>query len=1006
MTLLEAQPVGLHGLEIRLIGDTSVARDGESLALPPSQKTRALLAYLVLTRRAQTREHLCDLLWHQADDPRGALRWSLSRLRATLDTKERTWVVANRRDVGLDLDGAHVDALAARDALAEPESLSTEELETHAEALDGELVADLVLDEQPELGLWLAAERERFRGLALLARRTLVDRYADHPEAAIPHARALVRADPLDEEARARLIRLLGATGRLDEAEAQMQAARAARREIGAQSTGEVGRAWKDVRTAPAPRVAPRKVAPGRRDVAGLVGRGPELAWLIESMEAVLGSGHGRVLLMTGEPGVGKSRLLNALLENARSRGVAVLHGRAHEVELRAYGPWVDALRQQPVLGERPWSERLAPLLGGVEPGAGGKEQLFAGVGELVEHLAGEGGVVVALDDVHWADAASTALVHWMVRTLAHRPVLTVLVARGGELAAHEPLQRSLAGLRRDLPLDTRALGPLDVEDTAALVRAIDPEANAGEIHRQSAGNPLLSLELARARQTRGDGVSAVIRDRLLSIPEDARDLLRWAAVLGSAFDVSRLGAVAPGGADAVVNALGTLQTHALLVDENDGRRVAFAHDLVWRTVYDDLAAGQRRLMHGRVAQVLGEGDLRDPEVAAELARHAELAGDASAAARACVLAGQHCLRVFANTEARALAVRGLRCAAELRDPEKVEREIELETIALAAEPPQDLDATLARLDDLGQRAIDFGSAAHARNAYMTASTLRYERNQWVGALRDSLRAERIGRLADPGARSTALGETARCLILLERDLPQADAMAREARALARTVGRATAAVPLSLGMLATWRGDADEATQLFEESRRAADRDGDRFFAYYALEQHVMLCLHQGRPLEAEMLALDLVRIGDRIREGSEAAFARVLLGLARLAGGDARAFPEVAEGIDALELADARSRVGYSQTRLAGHALAMGRAEEAAVRAQAGLDAALLLRRPSEEVFARVQLAKVAMARGDRDAVEAQRVSLLHNGLPVSCAWSRADLLALAQDLGWPTP
>ncbi|MCB9798070.1 MAG: hypothetical protein H6741_35785, partial [Alphaproteobacteria bacterium] len=285
------------------------------------------------------------------------------------------------------------------------------------------------------------------------------------------------------------------------------------------------------------------------------------------------------------------------------------------------------------------------------------------------------------------------------------------------------------------------------------------------------------------------------------------------------------------------------------------------------------------------------------------------------------------------------------------------------------------------------------------------ASTLRFERNQWTGALLDSRRAERIGRLGDASAQVAALGDTARCLLLLERELPQADAMAREARALARQVGRSTPSVPLSLGMLAAWRGDAEEAWQLLEEARRAADRDGDRLFTYYALEQHVMLALEVNRPLDAELLAHDLVRIGDRIRDGSEAPFARVLLGLARLTAGDAAAYADVAEGIDALEAADARFRVGYAQTRLAAFARARGDLEEARARAEAGLDAAVLLRRPSEEAFARAELARIAHELNDFSAVEAHRAALMGRDRPVSCSWSRAKVLELARDLGWPT-
>src|SRR5678816_2721681 len=92
----------MHGLQLGFLGDLQVVREGERLALPPSRKTRALLAYLALSRRAFRREHLCELLWEVPDDPRGSLRWSLSKLRRLVDDSERSRLVADRLAIELD----------------------------------------------------------------------------------------------------------------------------------------------------------------------------------------------------------------------------------------------------------------------------------------------------------------------------------------------------------------------------------------------------------------------------------------------------------------------------------------------------------------------------------------------------------------------------------------------------------------------------------------------------------------------------------------------------------------------------------------------------------------------------------------------------------------------------------------------------------------------------------------------------------------------------------------
>src|SRR5688572_14265008 len=113
-------------LELRLLGEPALIRNGEACALPASRKTRALLVYLATTRRPQRRDHLCSLLWDLPDDPRGALRWSLSKLRGLIDDPDRPRLIADGEQISLDLQGVAVDldalrACAQGDAAGEPE---------------------------------------------------------------------------------------------------------------------------------------------------------------------------------------------------------------------------------------------------------------------------------------------------------------------------------------------------------------------------------------------------------------------------------------------------------------------------------------------------------------------------------------------------------------------------------------------------------------------------------------------------------------------------------------------------------------------------------------------------------------------------------------------------------------------------------------------------------------------------------------------------------------------
>lgn len=104
----------MAALELKFLGDFEVVRHGERLSLPPSRKTRALLAYLALNARPFRREHLCDLLWEIPDDPRGSLRWSLSKLRHLVDDESRRRIVADRINVRLDTTDVAIDVAALR----------------------------------------------------------------------------------------------------------------------------------------------------------------------------------------------------------------------------------------------------------------------------------------------------------------------------------------------------------------------------------------------------------------------------------------------------------------------------------------------------------------------------------------------------------------------------------------------------------------------------------------------------------------------------------------------------------------------------------------------------------------------------------------------------------------------------------------------------------------------------------------------------------------------------
>ena len=151
-------------LTIRLLGELEVVRGTETLALPPSKKTRALLAYLVVTRRTHRRERLCELLWDVPDDPRGALRWSLTKLRGLVDEPGRSRIVANRDTVAFAPDDTAVDLLLLRELVKQgPSAIPLPSLVQAAGTMRGLLLEGLDLPGSFAFQAWLTAEREEAR---------------------------------------------------------------------------------------------------------------------------------------------------------------------------------------------------------------------------------------------------------------------------------------------------------------------------------------------------------------------------------------------------------------------------------------------------------------------------------------------------------------------------------------------------------------------------------------------------------------------------------------------------------------------------------------------------------------------------------------------------------------------------------------------------------------------------------------------------------------------------
>ena len=209
-----------------MLGPLSVARNGIPLELPSSRKVRALLAYLALSQRAVGRSRLCEIFWDVPDDPRGELRWCLSKLRGILDEPDQRRVITTGGTVALDLADCTLDVadIAAADRKG-MSTLAADALEALSELFAGDFLEGLEVERSPEFDSWLAAQRRRFRHCHAAVLECLAASVAGDGDKALPHLESWVHVAPFDARAHVALLGALAARGRIGDCEEHLTAA-------------------------------------------------------------------------------------------------------------------------------------------------------------------------------------------------------------------------------------------------------------------------------------------------------------------------------------------------------------------------------------------------------------------------------------------------------------------------------------------------------------------------------------------------------------------------------------------------------------------------------------------------------------------------------------------------------------------------------------------------------------------------------------------------------------
>ncbi len=411
--------------------------------------------------------------------------------------------------------------------------------------------------------------------------------------------------------------------------------------------------------------------APGRQ--RPFVGRELDLAALREAIDRAC-VGEGGAALVTGEPGIGKSRLLEEATRDCAGRGLAVLWGRASEAGgAPAFWPWLQVLRSSAdlVTGSDIDSgdpddvgllARLVPVLGtGSRPEAvlvqddeGTRFRLFDAVCRFLLRRAERQPTVVVIEDLQWADESTLLLVEHLTPLLPGSRLLLAVTCREVHVDRHDRLSTTLAELTRTAAATVRLLG-LDVPEVAELIRSIsgdEPDADVVDrIAARTNGNPFFVGEVTRLPDDRvPPTITAVVRSHLRSLSDTQFDILGTAALIGREIDPTLVAEVSGAGIEEVEDALDVAE-EANIVD-SPGRSLRFVHALVREVLVEDLPLHLRRERHRRVARALASADDHRLDQAAHHWFVGARPGDVDEAVPVTLRAGARATSLLAHGEA------------------------------------------------------------------------------------------------------------------------------------------------------------------------------------------------------------------------------------------------------------------------------------------------------------------------------------------------------------------
>jgi len=937
-------------LQVRLLGRVAAERNGEQISLPaPAGR---LLAFLALRPGPQDRETVAVRLWPDASAAasRANLRTAMWALRKAVGQDVLT---ASRTSVGLAPDRVAVDLADFRERVAAGDAAAA------AALCHGELLAGYT-------ETWAESARRQQRAelaQTLAARSADAERDGDAAGAA-RWSRLRCELEPLDEAAHADLIRQLAAAG--DRSGALM-----AGREVTARLRDELGvRPGPSLRAALAEATGPGGAwlppAPGL--TRPLFGRAAQLRALSAAWSAAR-SGHGQVVLLTGEAGIGKTRLVAELARRADNAGARIAIGAGVDVGGEApLAIWQELVpqlaRTVPTPQHAHWPTDLGRLVPDL-PAALGRDapppavsspelerlRLFDAVLRLVEWAAASRPLLLVAEDVHRADPASMQLCAHIGRRLTARPVLFVLTRRDRpHRPAADALVADLAG--RGIEVADIELGPLSQAEVAAVARSVAELSDAAveQVVRAADGNPLLAVASARAlaagRSAPPQDLRAAVRAATGALPRPARDLVEVLAAAGRELSSAELAALPiPDRDDAEQGALDS----GLIYRSGSGLR--FRHALLAEAVRSDFGEQGRR--YEQLALAIETAARSGGQVAAEVAGHLRRAGRDDLAGPRWQQAARHARSLGAMPEAARFWAEAVRCEPGAAEP-RLELAEALGWLGRDAEFEREWHAALELLPprEHSMAWCRRGKVLHTVVCNPRASLAAFQQAlQLLPA--DAPRSLRAEILLGAAWGESAAGDPDRAVALLDEVAPMVDAgddsmtaemanaelmsllrlgrfdecesAAERGGAAARRAGRPDLAyaVWIHLACALSWSGDLIGAL-------RAADAAvaGTRGFTAIELRcvaARAFVLSRLGRHEEAATLAREQLDMAERMDSQAASALARYDAGLIALAAGDfehaaqllGRALDEEAEvsrPAARLARAEALARAGHA--------------------------------------------------------------------------------------------